>query len=89
MRFSYAPFGSAPAYDPAVAIGCDGLPPARLCLSHWPGNTTPMDLRRDLSTGIALAFAAIPAPERSRRFGRLDVVANDHHDTDGLLAVFA
>lgn len=89
MRFEYVPFGSRPGYDPAVAVGCDGLPPARVRLSHWPGAGTPPELRRDLSTGIALAYARLSAAERAARFGRLDVVSNDHFDTDGLLAIFA
>jgi uncharacterized protein DUF6687 len=88
VKFVFAPFGSKPNYDTAAAIGCDGLPPARLCLSHWPGNTTPPDLARDLSTGIALAFARLPAAEREARFGKLAFVVNDHFDTDGLLAIF-
>ncbi len=89
MRFVFAPSGAPPPYDAETAIGCDGLPPARLRLSHWPGNTTPPDLRRDLSTGIALAFASLPDAERGSRFGTFDVVANDHFDCDGLLSVFA
>ena len=89
MKFAFTPFGSAPAVDPAATIGCDGLPPAHLCLSHWPGNTTPEDLRRDLSTEIALAFARLPEAERNARFGKLEFVTNDHFDTDGLLAIFA
>jgi hypothetical protein len=89
VRFVFVPFGSEPAADPEATIGCDGLPPAQLCLSHWPGNSTPAELRRELSTGIALAFARIPRAEREARFGAFEFVANDHFDTDGLLAAFA
>lgn len=89
MRFVYTPFGAPPAYDSAVAVGCDGLPPAKVCLSHWPGNTTPADLKHDLSTGVALAFARLGASRALERFGPLSIVTNDHFDTDGLLAVFA
>jgi hypothetical protein len=88
MRFHYASFGEPPDYDPATAIGCDGMPPARVSLSHWPGNSTPPDLVRDLSTGIALAFARLGAEIQRERFGTLETVANDHFDTDGLLAIF-
>lgn len=89
MKFHYASFGSARDYDVAKAIGCDGLPPARLCLSHWPGNETPRDLKHDLSTGIALNFIHIPEAARRARFGDFEIVVNDHFDTDGLLAIFA
>jgi hypothetical protein len=89
MRFAFAAFGQKPNYDPSVAIGVDGLPSAKLCLSHWPGNTTPPDLRHDLSTGIGLAFARLSETQRRERFGRLEVVVNDHFDCDGLLCAFA
>lgn len=89
MKFVYLPFGAKPDYDPNLAIGCDGLPPAKWCLSHWPGNTTPPDLNHDLSTGSALAFARISKEQQRQRFGSLETVANDHFDTDGLLAIFS
>lgn len=88
MKFQFAPHGAERAHDPGTAIGCDGLPEARVCLSHWPGNTTPRDLRRDLSTGIALAYVGLDEEERRARFGFVDTAVNDHFDTDGLLAVF-
>ncbi|MFN0207391.1 MAG: DUF6687 family protein [Planctomycetota bacterium] len=89
LSFAYIPFGAKPDYDPNLAVGCDGLPPAKLCLSHWPGNTTPPDLNHDLSTGSALAFARMGKEKRMQRFGPLETVANDHFDTDGLLAIFS
>jgi len=60
-----------------------------LNLSHWPGNRTPADLRHDLSTGIALAFARLAPPERARRSAGCVAVVNNHYDTDGALAAFA
>lgn len=89
MKFYYTPFGSTPVFDVERAVGCDGLPPSKLCLSHWPGNTTPIDLKRDLSTEIALAFAALSPADRLQRFGPLEFVTNDHFDTDGLLAIYS
>lgn len=60
-----------------------------LNLSHWPGNATPADLRHDLSTGIALAFARLDAGERERRAEGCVALVNNHFDTDGCLAAFA
>jgi len=60
-----------------------------LNLSHWPGNSTPAHLKRDLSTGIALAFAALPAAERTALTAGCTALVNNHYDTDGVLAMFA
>lgn len=60
-----------------------------LNLSHWPGNATPPELKRDLSTEIALAFDRLPH-ERRTEFARGCVaIANNHYDSDGLCAAFA
>lgn len=60
-----------------------------LNLSHWPGNRTPRELRRDLSTGIALEFARL-APQRRAELARgCAAIVNNHYDTDGLCALFA
>ncbi|HVS17431.1 MAG TPA: DUF6687 family protein, partial [Planctomycetota bacterium] len=78
----------APPAEPFV--GVDGhLAGARLELSHWPGNATPRELRHDLSTGAALAFAALSRERRAALAGGARVVANNHFDTDGTLAMFA
>lgn len=77
-----------PGSEPVVSVdGAFGAP--GLNLSHWPGNTTPPDLRHDLSTGAALAFAALSPEERARRAEGCVAVANNHYDTDGALAAFA
>jgi hypothetical protein len=60
-----------------------------LNLSHWPGNQTPRELRHDLSTGIALAFARLPPEERARLAAGCRAIANNHFDTDGACAMFA
>jgi hypothetical protein len=80
MRFSYASWGT-PA--PEGAAACDGLVPrARLDLSHWAHNRTPRHLKADTSVEIALNFIK----ERDRH--DVEVVANNHFDTDGVLAVW-
>ncbi len=60
-----------------------------LNLSHWPGNTTPAELRRDLSTEIVLAFDRLPADRREELARGCTAIANNHYDTDGLCAAFA
>jgi hypothetical protein len=65
----------------------DGVVEAGLNLSHWPGNRTPSHLRADTTTEMALLLA------RDRGRGEwlrgVEVVTNNHFDTDGLLSVFA
>jgi len=75
--------------DPSRTLLVDGTAEGYASLSHWPGNATPVALKRDLSTGIALAFAALNEAERVAFVGTRDVVANNHYDTDGVLSVFA
>ncbi len=60
-----------------------------LNLSHWPGNRTPPHLRRDLSTGCALAFAELEPLEREQLAEGCTAIVNNHVDTDGLCALFA
>jgi len=60
-----------------------------LNLSHWPGNRTPPELRHDLSTGIALNFARLPEQRQAELARGCTALANNHYDTDGLLALFA
>lgn len=66
------------------AFGAPGLN-----LSHWPGNTTPAELRHDLSTGSALLFAELPQAERARLAAGCTEICNNHVDTDGIFAMFA
>jgi hypothetical protein len=56
-------------------------------LSHWPGNTTPAPFKADLSVEIVLRLLDFPgaAPVLSV----VELVTNDHYDTDGLLAAWA
>lgn len=77
-----------PLAEPVVSV--DGAwPQAGLNLSHWPGNTTPAELRHDLSTGSALAFARLPAERRAELARGCVAIANNHYDTDGVCALFA
>jgi hypothetical protein len=73
-----------------IVISVDGAFGARgLNLSHWPGNTTPRELKHDLSTGIALAFAGLPAARRDELARGATAIVSNHFDTDGAAAMFA
>lgn len=56
-------------------------------LSHWEGNHTPAELRADTSTEIALNFVA--SPNKAALSGGVDLVTNNHFDTDGVLSVWS
>jgi hypothetical protein len=60
-----------------------------LNLSHWPGNATPAELKRDLSTGIALAFMKLDPARRAELARGCTALANNHYDTDGVCALVA
>ncbi len=55
-------------------------------LTHWRGNRTPEELRADTSTEIALNLVA--SPRRDELTQGIDLVTNNHFDTDGLLSVW-
>ncbi|MCC7012601.1 MAG: hypothetical protein IT454_08580 [Planctomycetes bacterium] len=84
------PVHIAGALPRAAVISVDGAWGAPgLNLSHWPGHRTPRELRHDLSTGSALAFARL-APEARCALARgASCIVNNHFDTDGTCALFA
>jgi hypothetical protein len=49
----------------------------------------PPELRRDLSTGIALAFSRLDAARRDELAAGCVAIENNHYDTDGACALFA
>lgn len=81
-------FGTEGA-DPARTLVVDGAADGFRCLSHWPGADVPDCLRHDLSTGMALNWAACSAEQRDELLGPFEWVANTHYDTDGVLSAFA
>ena len=82
MRFKF--------YDESIAdvpkLSVDGTVGNSIHFSHWAGNETPAELRADTSTEIALNLVA--APNRSEITRGIDLVTNNHFDTDGLLSVW-
>jgi hypothetical protein len=75
------------ALDPDTCLSVDGDAPGRLHLSHWPGNRTPERFRHDLSTGMCLKLAN--AKDRDALLTGINLVTNNHWDTDGACSVFA
>ncbi len=69
-------------------LSVDGICPTGPNLSHWPGNRTPPALKHDLSTGILLRYAALPKKERLAYLDGIELVSNNHYDTDGLLSLW-
>lgn len=65
----------------------DGVAPGALNLSHWPGNRTPARYRADTTTEMALLLAE--DPDRESFLHPVEVIANNHFDTDGLLSAWA
>ncbi|MBM4061150.1 MAG: hypothetical protein FJ265_08655 [Planctomycetes bacterium] len=85
LRLGFAgPDGCA---EPHLSV--DGMTPAGPNLSHWPGNRTPPLWKADLSTGIALRFARAGPAERAAFLDDVELVLNDHYDTDGFGALLA
>jgi hypothetical protein len=67
-------------------LSVDGTVDDAVHLSHWQGNATPPELRADTSTEIALNFVA--SPRRGELTEGIEVVTNNHFDTDGVLSVW-
>jgi hypothetical protein len=82
MRFEY--YHSGLADVPKLSI--DGTVPHSIHFSHWEGNRTPLEVKADTSTEIALNLVG------SKDFERLTqgvtLVTNNHFDTDGVLSVW-
>ncbi|MDQ3745869.1 MAG: hypothetical protein M3444_15950, partial [Acidobacteriota bacterium] len=82
MRFEFYNEGLADV--PKLSV--DGTVGNAIHLSHWQGNETPSRLRADTSTEIALNFVA--APDREEIARGVELVTNNHFDTDGVLSVW-
>ncbi len=66
-------------------LSVDGLAPKGLNLSHWPGNRTPDQFKADTSTEMALKF--MKSPDKDKYLKGLEIVTNNHYDTDGFLSI--
>jgi len=82
MRFEY--FTDAIAALPKLSV--DGTVDNAIHFSHWNGNETPAEVKADTSTEIALNLVA--SANRDQLTQGIDLVTNNHFDTDGVLSVW-
>ncbi|MCA1557052.1 MAG: hypothetical protein LC731_00760 [Acidobacteria bacterium] len=82
MRFEFYHDGLIPV--PKLSV--DGTVPNSLHFSHWQGNETPAALKADTSTEIALNLVA--SDKRDELTKGIELVTNNHFDTDGVLSVW-
>lgn len=67
-------------------LSVDGTVDNSIHFSHWEGNETPAEVKADTSTEIALNL--VTSPNRDELTQGIDLVTNNHFDTDGLLSVW-
>lgn len=82
MRFEY--YSASIADAPKLSV--DGTVDKAIHFSHWQGNKTPEPVKADTSTEIVLNVVA--APNRDELTQGIDLVTNNHFDTDGALSVW-
>jgi hypothetical protein len=82
MRFQF--YSEAIAGEPKLSV--DGTVDNAIHFSHWQGNETPAEVKADTSTEIALNL--VTAPNRDELTGGVELVTNNHFDTDGVLSVW-
>ena len=72
--------------DDVPKLSVDGTVSNSVHFSHWEGNQTPAQLKADTSTEIALNLVA--APNKIELTRGIELVTNNHFDTDGVLSVW-
>ena len=82
MRFEYYHAG----LDDVRKLSVDGTVPRSLHFSHWQGNETPTAVKADTSTEIALNV--VGSPDYDHLTQGIELVTNNHFDTDGVLSVW-
>ena len=82
MRFEFY----TEALDNVPKLSVDGTVDNSIHFSHWEGNRTPAEVKADTSTEIALNLAA--SPNRAQLTNGIELVTNNHFDTDGVLSVW-
>ena len=82
MRFEF--YTEALANVPKLSV--DGTVDNSIHFSHWEGNATPAELKADTSTEIALNLVA--SPNRDALTNGIELVTNNHFDTDGTLSIW-
>ncbi len=82
MRFEFY----TEALDNVPKLSVDGTVDNSIHFSHWQGNLTPAEVKADTSTEIALNLVA--SSNREQLTNGIDLVTNNHFDTDGVLSVW-
>ena len=82
MRFEFY----SEALDDVPKLSVDGTVSNSVHFSHWQGNETAAELKADTSTEIALNL--VESPRRNDLTKNIDLVTNNHFDTDGMLSVW-
>jgi hypothetical protein len=72
--------------DTVPKLSVDGTVDNSVHFSHWQGNETPVELKADTSTEIALNLVA--SPKKLEFTKGIELVTNNHFDTDGVLSVW-
>jgi hypothetical protein len=67
-------------------LSVDGTVDNSIHFSHWQGNTTSPEVKADTSTEIALNLVA--SPNRAALTKGIELVTNNHFDSDGVLSVW-
>ncbi|HKY27666.1 MAG TPA: DUF6687 family protein [Pyrinomonadaceae bacterium] len=67
-------------------LSVDGTVDNSIHFSHWEGNETSAEVKADTSTEIALNLVA--SPDREKLTRGIELVTNNHFDTDGVLSVW-
>src|SRR5438876_11392939 len=83
MKFRF--FDDSLANTPKLSV--DGTVDNAIHFSHWKGNQTPASVKADTSTEIVLNLVA--SPNREELTQGIDLVTNNHFDTDGVLSVWS
>ena len=82
MRFEYYHHG----LDDQPKLSVDGTVANAIHFSHWSGNETPAEVKADTSTEIALNLVA--SPRRNQLTQGIQLITNNHFDSDGVLSVW-
>ncbi len=82
MRFEFYHAG----LEDVPKLSIDGTVENSLHFSHWRGNLTPASLKADTSTEIALNLVGSSDYDELTR--GIELVTNNHFDTDGVLSVW-
>lgn len=82
MKFEFYHAG----LDNVPKLSVDGTVSNSVHFSHWQGNQTPGEVKADTSTEITLNLVA--SPNRQELTQGIELVTNNHFDTDGVLSVW-